>query len=92
MGPELAATDLWTHSIRAGMKTERKVPKELPLPSSWDRDLSGKWVQRWTLHRQPERQDTKPFLRAIGDRLTKVALKQTQHENQSEARIKARRK
>lgn len=49
-------------------------------------------MQCWTLHRQPKRQDTKPFLRAIGDRLTKVALKQMQHENQSEARIKAKRK
>lgn len=92
MGPELAATDLWTHSIRAGMKAERKVPKELPFPSSWDRGLSGKWVQSWTLERQPKREDTKPFLRAIRDRVAKVALKQTQHENQSEERIKAGRK
>lgn len=36
--------------------------------------------------------DTKPFLRAIRDRVAKVALKQTQHENQSEERIKAGRK
>lgn len=61
MGPELVATDLWTHSTRAGMKAERKVPKELSFSSGWDRDLSGKWVQRWTLHRQPKRQNTKPF-------------------------------
>lgn len=31
-------------------------------------------------------------MRALRDRLTKVALKQKQHENQSEERIKARRK
>lgn len=34
----------------------------------------------------------KALLRALGDRLTKVALQQKQHENQSEERIKARRK
>lgn len=60
MGPELAATDLWTHSIRARMKAERKVPEELPFSRGWDRDLSGKWVQRGTLHRQPKREDRKP--------------------------------
>lgn len=87
MGPELAATDLWTHSIREGMKAE-KGPKGAALPQQ--RGQRSEWVQRWTLHRQRERQDTKPFLRAIRD--TKVALKQTQQENQSEERIKAGRK
>lgn len=43
MGPELAATDLWTHSITAGMKAEKKVAKELPFLSSWDGERSGQW-------------------------------------------------
>lgn len=41
---------------------------------------------------KPKRRDIKPFPRVIGDRLTKVALNQTQHESQSEERIKAERK
>lgn len=54
MGPELAATDLWPHSITAGMKAEKKVTKELPFLSNWYGESSGQWVQCGTLQGQPK--------------------------------------
>lgn len=89
MGPELAATDLWTHSVTAGMKAEKKVAKELLFLSSWDGESSGQWVRCWTLQGQPKETGHKALSEGRQGRAHKGGPPQTQHESQPEERMKA---